>query len=87
MTGPAPLDREEFRRWREEADRALAGARLQAGAGLHNWARFAAEQASPDASPSGTPGAHYGPADGTEALEDAGAVLAFVDRAWERLGG
>lgn len=40
-----PLDEEEFRRWRDEADRALAGARVQADAGLHNWACFAAEQA------------------------------------------
>lgn len=42
----APLDREEFARWRDEADRALTGARLQAEAGLHNWACFAAEQAA-----------------------------------------
>src|SRR5688500_8337850 len=42
----APLDEEEFRRWRAEGDRALAGARLQADAGLHNWACFAAEQAA-----------------------------------------
>jgi HEPN domain-containing protein len=41
----AYLDREEFGRWRREADRALEGARLQTGAGLHNWACFAAEQA------------------------------------------
>jgi HEPN domain-containing protein len=44
-TGP-PLDEDEFRRWRDEGDRALAGARLQAEAGLHNWACFAAEQAA-----------------------------------------
>lgn len=42
----APLDDEEFGRWRSEADRALSGARLQADAGLHNWACFAAEQAA-----------------------------------------
>lgn len=41
----APLDREEFQRWRQEADRALRAARLQAESGLHNWACFAAEQA------------------------------------------
>ncbi len=41
----AYLDREEFERWRQEAGRALEGARVQAGAGLHNWACFAAEQA------------------------------------------
>lgn len=41
-----PIDDEEYGRWREEADRALAGARLQAGGGLHNWACFGAEQAS-----------------------------------------
>ncbi|HXF56601.1 MAG TPA: HEPN domain-containing protein [Actinomycetota bacterium] len=41
-----PLDIEEFSRWRREADSALAGARVQAEAGLHNWACFAAEQAA-----------------------------------------
>jgi HEPN domain-containing protein len=29
-----------------EADRVVSGARLQADAGLHNWACFAAEQAA-----------------------------------------
>ncbi|MGH2750100.1 MAG: HEPN domain-containing protein [Actinomycetota bacterium] len=38
------LDEEEFVRWREEADRAAEGARVQAQAGLHNWACFLAEQ-------------------------------------------
>lgn len=46
MTEPLPLDEVEHRRWRDEADRALAGARLQADAGLANWACFAAEQAA-----------------------------------------
>jgi HEPN domain-containing protein len=46
MGGEPPLDVEELRRWRDEADRALAGARLQADAGLANWACFAAEQAA-----------------------------------------
>jgi HEPN domain-containing protein len=41
-----PLDGPEFERWRAEADRALAGARVQADADLHNWACFAAEQAA-----------------------------------------
>jgi HEPN domain-containing protein len=41
-----PTDRPEFERWRAEADRALEGARVQAAAGLHNWACFAAEQAA-----------------------------------------
>ena len=40
------MDGPEFRRWREEADRAREGARVQAGASLHNWACFAAEQAA-----------------------------------------
>lgn len=40
------LDEDEYRRWRDEADRVLSGARLQADAGLHNWACFAAEQAA-----------------------------------------
>lgn len=40
----APLDEEEFGRWRSEADRALQSAQLQTDAGLYNWACFAAEQ-------------------------------------------
>lgn len=40
------VDADEFRRWRTEADAALRSARLQAGAELHNWACFAAEQAT-----------------------------------------
>lgn len=40
------VDGDEFRRWRAEADAALRSARLQAGAELHNWACFAAEQAA-----------------------------------------
>lgn len=135
----APLDNEEFDRWRAEAERALTGARVQAGAGLHNWACFAAEQAAqlaakallhglgrgpwghdlvrlgelveaagihlppdvldvmrrlgrhyiparyPDAHASGPAGAHYGPADSTEAIGDAERVLRFVDAAWRAL--
>jgi HEPN domain-containing protein len=45
MGGP-PVDRDEFDRWRAEADAALRGALLQAEGGLHNWACFAAEQAA-----------------------------------------
>lgn len=41
-----PLDEPEYRRWRDEADQALAGARAQAQAGIHNWACFGAEQAA-----------------------------------------
>ena len=44
MNGNAPLDADEFSRWRAEAGRALEAARLQAGAELHNWACFLAEQ-------------------------------------------
>jgi HEPN domain-containing protein len=44
--GEPPVDRDEFARWRTEADAALRGARLQADALLHNWACFAAEQAA-----------------------------------------
>src|SRR6266536_4746677 len=44
--GEPPVDRDEFARWRSEADAALRGARLQADALLHNWACFAAEQAA-----------------------------------------
>lgn len=39
-------DEAEFARWRAEAGRALEAARVQADAGLHNWACFAAEQAA-----------------------------------------
>ncbi len=46
MAARTPLDREEFRRWRDEADGAFAAARVQADADLHNWACFAAEQAA-----------------------------------------
>ncbi|MGH2449935.1 MAG: HEPN domain-containing protein, partial [Candidatus Limnocylindria bacterium] len=46
MAPDAPLDRDEFRRWRDESDRALAAARLQAEAGIFNLACFAAEQAA-----------------------------------------
>lgn len=42
----APFDVEEFRRWRQEADRALAAADAQAAAGIHNWACFTCEQAA-----------------------------------------
>lgn len=41
---PPPLDAEEFVRWRGEADRAVASARIQARESLHNWACFSAEQ-------------------------------------------
>ena len=141
VTAAAPLDEEEFGRWREEAARALKAARLQAGAGLHNWACFAAEQGAqlgvkallhglgrgpwghdlvrlgamvaetgvdappavsaamrrlgrhyiparyPDAHASGPAGAHYAASDSEEALEDAEAIVAFVDRTWESLRG
>ncbi len=46
MEARPPLDEEEYRRWRDEAGRALRGARLQGEAGLHNWACFSAEQAA-----------------------------------------
>lgn len=45
MTAP-PLDDEEFRRWREEADRALESARRESAAGAHNWSCFLAEQSA-----------------------------------------
>jgi HEPN domain-containing protein len=44
--GEPPVDRDEFTRWRAEADTAQVSARVQAEAGLHNWACFAAEQAA-----------------------------------------
>ena len=136
------LDGDEFVRWRSEAGRALESARVQAAAGLHNWACFAAEQAAqlavkallhgmgrapwghdlvrlgeslrdavkqgwpteldvrvrrlsrhyiparyPDAHPSGSPAAHYGPQEAEEAIADAETLLAAVDAAWSLLGG
>lgn len=42
----APLDEEEFRRWREEADHALESARRESTAGAHNWSCFLAEQSA-----------------------------------------
>ncbi len=141
MADRVELDEEEFQRWRAEADRALEGARLQAGGGLHNWSCFAAEQAAqlaakallhglgrgpwghdllrlgeafreagveptdrvldrmrrlgrhyiptryPDAHASGPPAFHYGASDSSEAIQDAEAILAFVDRAWGSLRG
>lgn len=41
----------------------------------------------PDAHAMGEPGAHYGDSDAREAIADAEAVLAFVDRAWSGLHG
>jgi HEPN domain-containing protein len=41
-----PLDEPEFSRWREEADRALGGARREAKAENHNWSCFLAEQSA-----------------------------------------
>ena len=40
------VDEEEFRRWREEADRALEGAHAQAERQLYNWACFLCEQSA-----------------------------------------
>lgn len=40
----------------------------------------------PDAHPAGSPGGHYGAADAKQALDDARAVLALVDEAWDDLG-
>jgi HEPN domain-containing protein len=39
----------------------------------------------PDASPSGSPAQHYTSVDASQALEDAGALLAAVDAAWREL--
>ncbi len=41
----------------------------------------------PDALPGGPPGSYYGPSDSVEAVGDAEALVAFVDAAWEALGG
>ncbi|MDP8957788.1 MAG: HEPN domain-containing protein, partial [Actinomycetota bacterium] len=42
----APLDEEEFRRWRDQAARALEAARLAGEGGQHEWACFLSEQAA-----------------------------------------
>ncbi len=42
----ALLDRPEFDRWRAQADRTLATARLVADGGSHGWACFLCEQAA-----------------------------------------
>lgn len=42
----APVDEPEFRRWRDEAERALGAARREADAANHNWSCFLAEQAA-----------------------------------------
>jgi HEPN domain-containing protein len=42
----APLDHDEFGRWRTAADRALAAAETLAAAGFPEWACFQAEQAA-----------------------------------------
>lgn len=42
----SPLDEPEFRRWREDAGQALAGARVQHEAGIASWACFQSEQAA-----------------------------------------
>ena len=87
-----PLDDEEYRRWRTEADRALAGARLEADAGLHNWACFAAEQGAQLAVKGLLHGLVRGPWGHdlvrlAELLDDAGvAVPADVGDACRRLG-
>ncbi len=42
----APLDRDEYQRWRSEAGHALDSSRREAAAGAHNWSCFLAEQAA-----------------------------------------
>ena len=66
------LDEPEYRRWREEAERALRGARLQADE-VPEHARLREA------------GLHYGEADFTEALEETREVLRFTDRTHESL--
>jgi HEPN domain-containing protein len=39
----------------------------------------------PDAHASGTAAAHYGQADSAEAIRDAEAIVAAVDRSWHAL--
>lgn len=92
MDGDPPLDQEEFRRWREEADRALAGARLQEDGGLYNWACFGAEQAAQLAAKALLHGLGRGPW-GRDLprlgglLDDAGLVVpSEVQDAMRRLG-
>jgi HEPN domain-containing protein len=62
VSAEIPLDDEEFARWRRDADRALESARVQSREGVHNWACFAAEQASQLALRLRRLGRHYIPA-------------------------
>jgi len=41
----------------------------------------------PDAHAAGPPGPHYGEADARDAIDDAQAIIAFVDDAWKALRG
>jgi HEPN domain-containing protein len=41
----------------------------------------------PDAHAAGGAARHYTASDATDALRDAGDILAFVDRTWEQIGG
>lgn len=87
----APLDAEEFERWRQQADSAADTAELgevwpagfaDAAARL---ARHYIATRYPDAVPSGAPASHYTDADAAQAGEDADALLAAVDEAWRVL--
>jgi hypothetical protein len=76
MTAEVPLDEEEFRRWRDEAQVALESGRHQAAGGFHNWACFA----------SGPAATRYGTSDSRQALADAELILSMVDTGWAAFG-
>lgn len=80
----SPLDRDEFRRWRDEADVALPD---DVEAALRRLSRHYIPARYPDAHPTGPAGLHYGDSDAEEAIRDARCVHEFIDDAWRRFGG
>jgi len=88
--GDPLVDADEFGRWRAEADAALRSARLQSEAGPHNWACFAAEQATKLAVKGHLHGLGRGPWGHDlvrlgELLADVGEVPGAVEDALRRL--
>ncbi|MDQ3679185.1 MAG: HEPN domain-containing protein [Actinomycetota bacterium] len=59
--------------------------RTDVAAALQRLSRHYIPARYPDAHPSGSPGAHYGPTDSAQALADAVLVAAEVGSAWEEL--
>lgn len=60
---------------------------VDTGAALRRLSRHYIPARYPDAHPAGPPGPHYGATDSEEAIDDAAAILEFVDRTWEKVNG